>query len=187
MIVIAHYEVPSGAPTLVEFNSGGVWADYTDLVIQTSVRTTYDRSGTGYLDLQVKFNDSASGYSARHLVGNSSTTYSVGNSNVALLNLYTVNDTATTANTFSNGTLYLPNINSSNTKSASLDGIFENNSSTAEYANQYISAGLWSGTDPITKLSFLMQMAGTNYGFAQGSSFTIYGVLAGSDGTTTVS
>jgi len=76
--------------------------------------------------------------------------------------------------------IYIPNYTSSNAKSASIDGVSENNA-TASY--QTIDAFLWNDTSAITSIT--LTLSGGN--FAQYSSASLYGVTAGNDGITTVS
>jgi len=76
--------------------------------------------------------------------------------------------------------LYLPNYTSSVAKSVSGDNVSENN---ATASTQTITAGLWSGTDPITSI----EIFGSGTNLAQYSSASLYGMRKGSDGTTTVS
>jgi hypothetical protein len=66
----------------------------------------------------------------------------------------------------------------------SVDLVTENNASGAFSAMQRIVAALWNDTDPITSIEFDADAA-TNY--KQYSSVTLYGITAGSDGTTIVS
>lgn len=86
-----------------------------------------------------------------------------------------------TANTFANGSLYLPNYRSSVSKSGSIDVVTENNSNAAQ---RVISALLFATTDPITTIVFDPKL-GTVY--RQHSSVSIYGITAGSDGIVSVS
>ena len=147
--------------------------DYTDLLVLVSARED-GAVITG--DVQIWPNLSSSNASQRSLIGTGSSTSSSSGSN-----LY-VRETgaSATANTFSNSYVYIPNYTSSAFKSFSIDAVSENNGTEA---GQLIQAGLWSVTDPITSLRFV-----SNFGqFISGTSASLYGITAGSDGIVAVS
>jgi hypothetical protein len=76
-----------------------------------------------------------------------------------------------TANTFSNGEIYIPNYAGSNYKSWSSDAVTENNATSADMS---MVAGLTSITAAITSIT-LAPNAGS---FVQYSTFSLYGVAA---------
>lgn len=76
-----------------------------------------------------------------------------------------------TANTFSNGELYIPNYAGSANKPTSWFNAQENNTTTA-YINSH--ANLWSNTSAITSIT-LTASVGTNE-IKSGSSFYLYGI-----------
>jgi hypothetical protein len=94
---------------------------------------------------------------------------------------YVANSSGFTASTFGNSSVYIPNYTGSTAKSFSSDGVSENN---ATAANQVIIAGLWSGTDAITTITFT---AGGGGNFAIGSTISLYKITKGSDGIVTTS
>lgn len=173
MQLIEHYEVPSGGVSSITFmNVGDIPSDYTDLMIVYSLRSS------NRADFGIKFNNSTSNFSNRYLFGTgSSASSSTGYGNF----LGTMTGSGETANTFGSGQLYIPNYRSSFNKSYSIDAVQENNATTSY---QSIIAGLWSVTNPITSISLYQQQGDT---IVQYSSASLYGILAGSDGTTTVS
>ena len=185
MTVIEHIELESDTG-VVSFDLSGVQS-YTDLMIVMSVRTT--ASNPEGISMTYQFNDSTSGYSARALNGNGSAanSYSVTTSTLddgttgGRIGDGFVAPSGYTADTFSNCSWYIPNYTGSSAKSWSFDAVSENNSTTAD---QEIIAGLWTGTDAITKID--VSVSGTR-DFAALSSFTIYGITAGSSGGVTVS
>jgi hypothetical protein len=62
-------------------------------------------------------------------------------------------DDSYTANTFSNGAVYIPNYAGSAHKSVSWDYVTENNSTTAD---QMILAGVWADTAAITSITLAL-------------------------------
>ena len=185
MQLIEHYEVPSGGVSSMTFSS--IPDTFTDLYVLMSLR---DDSGFQEGIVGYRYNGSTSGYSGRTLWGSGSTqntfalstnTSSAAGGTWGRTSNLNINYTGTTANTFASNSLYIPNYRSNVAKSASLDGVTENN---ATEAWQSINALLWSGTDPITSISFA-PIEGT--GFVEYSTFTLFGILAGSDGIVAVS
>jgi hypothetical protein len=167
MTLIEHIEVGSGGTTEIEFTD--IPQIYTDLHLLLSLRSTESGVTTATLDLNLATP------TARWLRGNGSTASS--NTTNELL----FNGSTTTANTFSNVSVYIPNYTSTTQKSGSVDLIVENNTaSTSVY--QYIYALYWN-VNAVTSLRLT-----DDYGsFVQYSSASLFGILAGSDGTTTVS
>jgi hypothetical protein len=173
MKLIEHQELGSNQSSIT-FNS--IPQAFTDLVLVISARTNRAEDFGDFL--QVRPNNISTGGSGRRLYGTGST----GVSNTTSFVPGGIGSTTNqTANTFGNVTLYIPNYTSSVAKSFSMDGVSENNSSTAIQA---ITAGLWTGTDPITSLVILPEV-GTL--IMQFSSATLYGITRGSDGIVTVS
>jgi hypothetical protein len=142
---------------------------YTDLKIVMSNRD--DRSAT-VSDFYVGFNGVQTNLSMRRLYGDgsapSSSSASTGNAGI--------DDAASsTANTFANCELYIPNYTSSNYKSYSADSVTENNAGGAGSAFAQITAGLWSSTSAITSVT-IYAISGSN--FVQYSTFSLYGIAA---------
>lgn len=177
MKLIEFQELGSAQATIT-FNS--IPTTFTDLVLLFSLRTS--RTGDINADVALRFNGSTSGYTLKSLVGTGSSTASRTNPvNTTGISDVLAPASSTTANTFGNGLAYIPNYRSSNAKSVNIDVTNENNA-TSSWSQ--IIAGSWSGTDPITSIT-LTDLNGTN--LVQYSSVTLYGVLAGTDGVTTVS
>ena len=166
MTVIEHIEVGSGGAASITFSS--IPADYDDLYLVCSLRSDTNPETFLYP------NGSTSNLSGRFLRGSGS-----GADSAALLRWYS-NYSSQTANTFANMTAYFPNYAGSTAKSYSADSVNENN---ATLAYQTINAGLWNDTTPISSLT--IDLSSGN--FVQYSSATLYGITAGSDGSTTVS
>lgn len=178
MQLIQTVTVGAGGAASIDFTS--IPATFTDLVIVTSLRG----SGTDPQDSYIQFNaDTGSNYSFRRLYGEGSgsgQTDGVSGASTAG-RVSRVTGTSYTSNTFTNDTIYIPNYRVAAAKSISVDTVEENNA-TRSY--QMIYATLWSGTAAITSIK-LQVLGGTN--FAQYSSASLYGVLAGSSGGVTVS
>ena len=162
--LISSYTVGSGGSTSIDFNS--IPSTYTDLCFKISVRIT--RSGYVGDILNISFNGTSTNESSRRLEGaGSGTPTSASNS---LLLAYQGSTTDATASTFGNGELYIPNYAGSTNKSASNDGVSENNGTTA-YAG--FAANLWSNTAAINQVTFTPD-GGSN--FVQYSTIYCYGV-----------
>ena len=134
---------------------------YTDLKVVMSVRNTGDFNTVGLV-----LNGVSTNQTARRISGNGSTASSSTYTEVQN------NPSGSTANTFSNGELYLPNYTSSNNKSISIDVVSENNATLA-YAN--LEAWLWSQTAAITSVGFTGLYGGS---IAANSTFSLYGLAA---------
>lgn len=147
-------------------------ATYTDLVLKCSIRDGYV-SGSNPNAFQTQFlrfnSSSVAQYSRTLIYSDGSTAYSDrGTGNTSLYLQYGDSDGAT-ANTFSNGELYIPNYNSSTNKPTSWFNAHENNSATA-YINAH--ANLWSNTSAITSIT-ITNGAGE---LKTGSTFWLYGI-----------
>ena len=157
-----------GAASVTLPATGTIPQTYTDLKLVWSVRTTY----TNNVDtLLIRFNSSTSGYQSLQMIGfGSGSGYSEADPNGIAIVSYTGNGSTTTANTFSNAELYIPNYTSTNSKSISTDGVWENNATAGWDA---ITAGYWSGTSPITNISIV---SNNSANFVEGSTFYLYGI-----------
>lgn len=162
--------VGAGGTASVTFTN--IPQNYTDLVITTSARSTL-----GQPNLLVVFNGANS--TLRDI-----TAFAVGTSTTGSNAFYqgirtTFNDSSSTANTFTNTTVYITNY-ASNTavKSVSSDSVAEDNGTT--YNSLYMTGGLYSSTTPITSITLIPDEApnpNTGINIAQHSTFTLYGVF----------
>jgi hypothetical protein len=157
--LIASSTAGSGGTASFDFTS--IPSTYTDLVVKLSARS--NRADTDDL-VVVQPNGSSSSLTYRGLTGNGAAA-----SSGTVNRFYVVGDTFT-ANTFSNFEMYLPNYNSANYKSWSLDTVTENNATTAYMG---MNAGLWSNTAAITSITLSL-----TYGtaFKEFSTAYLYGV-----------
>lgn len=168
MQVIEHIEVGAGGAASITFSS--IPATYTDLYLVTSVR-----NDSSNLTFNINPNGSTTNKTRGNLQGDGSSASSGAGTDITPLQ----NSSSYTANTFASSSVYICNYASSNNKSISIDSVTENNATTSY---QRLQAALWSDTTAISSLE-----CSTASNFAQYSSFTLYGITAGSDGTTTVS
>jgi hypothetical protein len=174
MQLIEHYEA-TGTVGSILFSD--IPDTYTDLVVKFSLRGTF--SGTS-INIGFRFNgDTGSNYQMRTLGGDGSNPFTDSTTSNFLRFNYG-NAATSTASTFGNGEIYIPNYQSSVAKSVSGDSVTENNATSAIQA---IMAGLWTGTVPITSVS----LAPVSGSWVQYSSATLYGITAGSDGIVAVS
>jgi hypothetical protein len=160
---LATVTVGSGGAASIDFTS--IPQTYTDLLVKISARIT--RAGVETDIMNVSFNGTSTNESSRRLEANGTSVTSASNS---LLLAYTANGTGATANTFGNADFYIANYASSNYKSASNEGVSENNATTAYIG---MAANLWSNTAAITSIAFTPD-AGTD--FVQYSTATLYGI-----------
>ena len=151
---------------------------YTDLYITLSVRTSI-ADNIGYTTLRV--NNNTSNWTTRHLQGNGSAAASSSSSSAPD---FFGSGGNTTADTFGNGSVYIPNYTGSANKSLSIDFVSENNASGAFSAMQRIVAALWSNSAAITSFEVVADGV-TN--LSVGTTVSIYGILKGTDGIVVVS
>ena len=175
MTLIQHIELAS-AQSSISFTS--IPNTFTDLLLVCSFRSTENTVGS---NAEIRFNGSSSGYSSRLLYGTGSSAASATGGSDRIHWAPTTSGGSSTANTFGNAQIYIPNYASSNAKSVSIDAVAENN---ATASRQDINAALWNNSAAISTIAFTWEQSAN---FAIGSSVTLYGITKGSDGTTTVS
>ena len=161
-VAIATTTVGSGGAAEIEFTS--IPATYTDLVVKVSGRASTTTTGC-----DITFNGTTSGYTNRRLYGTGSATASDSAGTTYISNTMLV-DSSYTASTFGNGEIYIPNYAGSNNKSVSVDGVTENNATTAL---SMLTAGLLSNSAAITSIKLEVSGGGN---FVQHSTATLYGI-----------
>jgi hypothetical protein len=177
MQLIARQELTSAAASIT-FSS--IPATFTDLVLVLSLRVSAGGDGN-IARCALKMNAVTSGYSSRMLFGNGSSASSASDTTTQGFTWFYANGFSATASTFGSSQIYLPNYGSSVAKSASIDSVTENN---ATAAIESIAAALCTSTEAITSLTLTQTESGN---FVSGSSASLFGVLAGTDGIVTVS
>ena len=161
---IATVTVGSGGAANIEFTS--IPATFTDLLLSCSLRST-NAATTASEYYGVSFNSSTSNLTYRRLYGDGGST---GSDNGSIVLVGSLAAAGWTSNTFTSGSIYIPNYASSNNKSFSTDNVSENNSSSV-YALD-LTASLWSNTAAITSIKLLPRRDN----FAQYSTATLYGI-----------
>jgi len=171
--LIASYTVTSGGTVgAVDFTS--IPSTFTDLCVKWTTRS--DNANLFGVDY-VYFNGSQTSYATSRVIeGTGSGASSYTQSTVYGANLDSVGNSST-ANTFANSELYIPNYAGSGSKSFSIDAVGENNGATA-YSQ--LIAGLWSSSSAINRITF--STSGTSLTgqpsvkYMQNSTFYLYGV-----------
>jgi len=140
-------------------------ATYTDLVLRISARSA-TASATDQLVLTFN-SDSGANYSITRLYGNGATAVS-SSSTVMLAGI--INASTTTASTFSNTEIYIPNYLSKTSKPMSTFSAQENNTTTGI---DNVNAMLYRNTSALTSI-VITNTSATNFDI--GSSFYLYGI-----------
>jgi len=159
---IATVTVTGATAASMDFTS--IPQTYTDLLIKYSGRVNAGVDPT----LKIIFNSNTSNYSSKVLNGDGTAAGSFNGSAAYAYGGYVCNSNHT-ANTFSNGEIYIPNYTSSNNKSVSVDDVIETNA-TESYV--FLAASLWSDSAAITSIS----LDPVNADLVQYSSATLYGI-----------
>lgn len=153
----------------VSFNS--IPNTYTDLLVKFSLRA----SNVGTVgDLYIKLNgDSSSIYSNTNLYAETNPPASSRTTNTtSIFSAGGVGGTSVTANTFTNGEIYIPSYTASQNKATGTSSTVENNSASGFTYYLYEGAGLYRSTTAISSITFT-----TNLGsFVTNSSFYLYGI-----------
>jgi hypothetical protein len=137
------------------------------VVLSARSSTSINRFGS----LGLRFNSATTNYTDRRLFGNGATAASDSNVYTGSGYLYlgeTPSSTAT-ASTFGNVEVYIANYAGSNNKSISVDGVQEDNQTTA-YAT--LVSGLWSDSAAITQIDLYC----ISRNFLQYSTAYLYGI-----------
>lgn len=175
--LIERIEVGSGGAANITFTS--IPQTYDGLYLVLSSRS--DRSGANNDAQFMQFNNDTGNHSYQFVGGNGSSANASSNSGVGFIYVGQLPASTATGSTFGNVGISIPNYTSSSNKSISVNSIGENNASEAY---QRVLGGLWSNSGAITSIKIYPE-SGPN--LVQYSSASLYGVTAGSDGTTTVS
>ena len=165
--------VGSGGAASIEFTN--IPATYTDLKLVHSTRGS--QAGYHTQGVRLTVNGTTSGYTTR-IVG------SDGLNPVSATNPYSVTSASistfgagadSTANTFGNSEIYIPNYAGSNNKSISTDSVTENNNTVSIYKTQmYFGAVVLSNAAAITSIKIAPETGEGN--FVQYSTAYLYGV-----------
>ena len=151
--------------TTVTFSS--IPATYTDLVLRCSNRTA--SGGVETLNIQLN-GDTATNYSSTNVKGSGTAASSSRTTSATSATMYISDWSSDTANTFSNGEIYIPSYTVAQNKPIGTFGVEENNAAAA-YATA--SASLWRNTAAVTSIT-LIYTGGNDH--LAGSSFYLYGI-----------
>jgi hypothetical protein len=165
--------VGAGGAASITFNN--IPQTFTDLKIVMSGRSSVSTIDVFFMRIGTSGSiDSAAHYSNTRLYGNGSGANSDRYSGKTETFYYAPMPAAgSTANTFNNAEIYIPNYTLSNYKQILLDNVAENNSAST-YIEQDLMAGLWQNSGSVTNILFLTFNGGN---FVQYSTFSLYGVL----------
>jgi hypothetical protein len=166
--IIASSTVGSGGTTNIEFTL--IPGTYTDLVLFLSLRS--DRSAQRSA-IALEFNNSSSSYQYRRLFASGSTPGSDTDSTLGYVYAGEMNAASSTATTFSNNFIYIPNYAGSTYKSVSSDTAEETNDATNNRVS--LIANLWSNTSAITSIKLFDGDSGTAK-ILQHSTAYLYGI-----------
>jgi hypothetical protein len=161
--LIAKSEVGSGGTANIEFTS--IPSTYTDLLINFSGR---DTAASNFNNVLIKLNGVTTDQSRLVLQGSGS---AVASSTDTPIYVEGVVSASSTANTFSNVSIYIPNYASSTThKSVSIDGVSENN---ATFGYTVFVAGRYASNTAVSSITLTDNGANT---FVQYTTAYLYGI-----------
>lgn len=142
---------------------------YTDLKIVLSGRTDRNNSDPA-ADLGIRLNGITSGYTFKGLNGDGSGANSFTGSNQGNYSGLLIQSAYSTANTFGNGEIYIPNAFGSQSKTLHGDTVTEHGATTT-----FIRSldGTSTITNPVTSI---VLYESNGYNFVAGSTFSIYGI-----------
>ena len=162
--LISSYTVGSGGAASIDFTS--IPATYTDLCVKLSARS--ETSGANFwAAVNLKLNNSSANFTYRELLGAVGIGIYSGSGSTGQFTWMVDNNS--TANTFGNAEIYIPNYTAATNKSISVDFVTENNGTNALLQ---FSAGLWSDTAAINQLT----LSPASGDFAQYTTAYLYGV-----------
>jgi hypothetical protein len=162
MQLVQTITVGAGGASSISFSS--IPQSGTDLVILLSERNTTSGTVLGYLTFNSNF---GAVYADRRMLGSGSSVTTSSVSGAGAITYQSINESGTTANTFSNISFYVPNYTASANKNISIDGVSENNATAAE---QIIQASRFASTTAITSL--LLSLSAGN--FAEHTTASLY-------------
>lgn len=160
-VAIASATVGAGGASSIDIQN--IPNTYNDLLLVLSLRG----STNAWNSHRLYFNNTNSNLSYVYLLGDG-TNASASSGSGGYIG--TIGGTNTTASTFSNTCVYIPNYVSSYNKSYAVENIAENNATTAYQA---VVAGMWTSSAVINRITVVSDGAAN---WAQYSSATLYGI-----------
>jgi hypothetical protein len=165
------------ATTTASITFSSIPSSYTDLYAVFSLKSNF--ASSDYDDLGITVNGVSTNMSFRQLYGYGASAGS--NTGTGSFGRAFIAGNSSTANSFGNGTMLIPNYAGSTNKSISVDSVMDNNNTNTFIA---LCAGLWANTAAITSVNFQSTNGGN---LLSGSMISLYGVTKGSSGGVTVS
>ena len=174
--LIQRAEVGATPATSIEFDVSNLPAEYVDLVIYASVRSTQSISYF-WEHFGLSFNNNAATWRSVELARNNSTPYAASDNSGSTFGNWigTYTSSNSTAGAFGNTKIVIPDWRAAHEKPIIADGA----SPTLTAGGMAITSARWLSSSAITSIKLT---AGT--GFAQYSSVTLYGVTTGTGGVT---
>jgi len=170
---LTHIETIELGSSQASITFSSIPQDYDDLIIKVSTRNT--NSTAGHRLGEIELNGSSANFSAVNLLGTGS---AVATQTQYSNLVFRAAGGGTTANTFGNADIYISNYTASSSKSISSDSVYENNGTSVILE---IIETLWSNSAAVTSVTLTLDADN----FTADSTFSLYGVTAGGDGTVT--
>lgn len=165
LTAIASSTVGAGGATTIVFSS--IPQIYNDLLLVCSLRQ--DGANVTFQN-NLRFNgDTGTNYSGVVLTGSGTVAFS-GITSTTAIRIGQVNGANSTANTFSNAEIYIPNYRGAVNKAVMSFGVLENNA-TEGYIES--AACIWNNTAAITSITIIRP---STFNYVQYSSATLYGI-----------
>jgi len=161
MKLIEAKTIGAGGVAAIDFTA--IPQTYTDLKIVMSVRG--DQAAT-YASAFISFNGSSTGFVNKFVYGEGATAAGFGGNTNQIADQ---NGDTSTANTFSNAEIYIPNYTLSNFKSFSVDSVTENNATTA-------FAELGALVGPSAAITSITISPNSTKKWLEHSTFYLYGI-----------
>ena len=162
MVLLEKITVGAAGASSVVFNSIPQ-TGYTDLIVKYTGRANDNGISDGF---SIQFNGTTTGYTGKNIGADGASVTSASGTGDRWLG---INGEGSTASTFTNGEVYIPNSTSSNYKSYFVDYSIENNTTTNFMA---MGAVLWSNTAAITSIT----LVDSGKTLLRYSTFYLYGV-----------
>lgn len=179
--LISHVDVPSGGVSSINFMSvGSIPNTYTDLLLVFSTRSS--QAGYSFDDIALRFNGDSGANYEQHVLRSRDSVTAAFSGTATRIDIYGSPAGSATPGVFGAGQAYIVNYAGNTHKAVMTQGFSETNNANSVQGG--IVAGKWKNVNPITSISIFSLNGWT---LLQYSSATLYGVTAGSDGTTTVS
>lgn len=177
---IAHVRLTANSP-FIEFSSIPVDGTYTGLILRMSSRSTRTSGVAGIVGIQFN-NDTGTNYTYRYHRGWNGLVESKDQADDGVNNHIAINTTSAVYQSDVFGTLeiIIPRYNFTGAKAIGLDAVAPN-LGTPYFV--YRQGAQYSGTAPISSIK-LFDSAGES--FVSGTTASLFGILSGSDGVTTV-